>query len=445
MLEFNRALLEGSRGVLVGYSGGADSTALLYLMKRECELRKLPLAAMHVNHGIRGGEALRDELHCREVCESLGIELTVIRADIPSLAEKLGKGLEETARDLRYEKFREALESDSRLDTVATAHNADDNAETLIFNLARGSGLAGLCGIPPERRLGEFRVIRPLLGATKREILAYCEKIGADYITDSTNSDTTYSRNFIRSELIPRLTELNPAFLTATARLTRQAREDSEYLDGIAATFPQSDDGSLDAYELARLERPIAARVLRRFASLEAVHIDAILTLLPRDGELSLPSGVRAEIKRGRLSFTRGEKLEPLEFNFELHRGINFSERREFAISVRDSVREADEIKKDNETLKNIYKLSIPTRLKSDTINNILFARSREPGDAYVSGGMTRRLKKLLNAKKLTELERRTLPVLCDSEGILAVPGVAVADRARGDDILITYYFEKYN
>ena len=331
-------MLDGCTGILVGYSGGADSSALLRLLCGLCRERDIYLVAVHVHHGIRGDEADRDAEFCRRTCEELGVEFRLIRADIPALASRLGRGIEETARDFRYSEFGRILESDARLSHVAVAHNSDDNAETPIFNLVRGCGVDGLGGIAPIRPLGNVAqpiveaaqgnafaqssynsdhaqsshngdhaqssyngdyaqsshngdyaqqragiLIRPLIRVQKREILGYCAENGIEYIIDSTNADTAYTRNYIRAEIIPRLERLNPSFLTAAERLAGLARADSDSLDRTAAAYCASDTIALS--ELNSLDGAIASRAVRILfskhspATLETCHVDSLLRL----------------------------------------------------------------------------------------------------------------------------------------------------------------------
>ena len=162
------SMLKGLKSVLVGFSGGADSTLLLTLLAKESGIR---VAAAHLNHGIRGEEALRDENFCIDYCKKLGIDIYVKHSDIPDIAKTHGLTVEEAARNERYKFFNEILNKQG-YDCIATAHNADDNAETMIFNLVRGASLSGLCGIPPKR--GRF--IRPLLFCERREIEEYCNR-----------------------------------------------------------------------------------------------------------------------------------------------------------------------------------------------------------------------------------------------------------------------------
>ena len=547
-------MLEGCTGILVGYSGGADSSVLLRLLCGLCRERNIYLLAVHVHHGIRGDEADRDAEFCRRACEKLGVEFRLIRADIPALASKLGRGIEETARDFRYSEFRRILDSDARLSHVAVAHNSDDNAETLIFNLVRGCGVDGLGGIVPIRPLGDIAqpiveaaqgnafaqssynsdhaqspyngdhaqspyngdhaqssyngdhaqssyngdhaqssyngdyaqqragiLIRPLITVQKREILGYCAENGIEYIIDSTNADTAYTRNYIRAEIIPRLERLNPSFLTAAERLSGLARADSDSLERTASAYCASDTIALS--ELNSLDGAIASRVVIKLfakhspATLEACHVDSLLRLAAtaREGaSLSLPGRIRAEISRGKLTFidsasansastnsayanlasansayaNNAAPQQRIEFEYPLTIGMNQFTSPDFAAILLPNSKKCGEFEKYNERLKNIYKLSIHAELNSDKINHILFVRSRRAGDAYVFGGMTRRLKKLYNDHKLSRDERERLPVFCDSEGIVWVPGFAVADRARADSdesLSLWYYYNPAN
>ena len=272
-------MLDSSRGVLVGFSGGADSSALLRLMVDECRRRGIFLKAVHIHHGIRGAEADRDADFCESVCVSLGIDFELIRADIPTMAAESGRGLEEEARNFRYSEFSRILGSDSRFDRVATAHNSDDNAETLLFNLIRGTGLGGLSGIPPVRKLGEYEVIRPLIGVTKPEILGFCRENSIDFIHDSTNDDTIYTRNYIRHELMPMIERLNPAFHESARRLSALARADEDCLMSLAKALA----GERTVSSIASAHRAVASRAVALMygevsdSTLEAVLIGAVL------------------------------------------------------------------------------------------------------------------------------------------------------------------------
>ena len=446
-------MLDGVGGVLVGFSGGADSSALLRTMHSLCQEKGIYLHALHVHHGIRGDEADRDAEFCRQECERMGVDFTLERADIPALAKQSGQGIEQTAREFRYQAFERCVLNDSRLNCIATAHNADDNAETVLFNLTRGSGSAGLCGIPPVRYQNAVRVIRPLLYVTKKEITDYCEKNGIQYIFDSTNDDRQYTRNYIRHEVMPLLERINPAFLDSVGRMTEHLTSEREYLDECVMRFVENESlgGGIPVCALNGAHRAVAARAVMLMFSkvseetLEGVHVDAVLELARKGHEyssLSLCGGVKAFVEDGTLFFGEPRKPEAIEFCRELSEGVNLFKDLGFALLVAPEGEISEDLQKDNETLKNIYKLSIHTSLNSDKINHVLSARSRRDGDSYVFGGMTRKLKKLYNDRAVPHRVRAVTPVICDREGIVWVPGFKAADRVRtcGKGTQIIYY-----
>ena len=293
--------------LLVAFSGGADSMALLHFL---CQNVRNPLFAAHINHHLRGEESDRDEAFARTICEKMGMELFVLQADVQKEAETKGFSIEQAARSLRYdflEKTAEGLHA-----KIATAHTLSDNMETVIFHLVRGTGLKGLCGIPPVRN----NIIRPLIACTRDEIEAYCTSNNLSYVTDSTNIDTKYQRNFIRHQIIPALTQINPAFDTAIHRLTEGLVEDEAFLSQTA--LEHIEKFGYSQAELAALSPAIRVRVLRRFIEEfagkmgEAVHIQAMEELIFRGrGEVALPNGVIACVKKSVLT-TEPEKKENL-------------------------------------------------------------------------------------------------------------------------------------
>ncbi len=241
--------------VLVAISGGADSVALLHMLRE----KGYELTAAHYNHGLRP-EADADEEFVKTLCADLGIPFVAGRGDVAADAARCGAGIEETAREMRYA-FLEETRVKSGLGRIATAHNADDNAETVLLNLVRGAGLSGLCGIPPQRG----HIVRPILHLSRAEILAYLTSHNLPYREDASNADTVFRRNYLRHEILPALKALNPALTDAVTRLTGLLREDEEYLTalareeiqlhGIGASFP--------AKRLNSLPKPVSSRVCR--------------------------------------------------------------------------------------------------------------------------------------------------------------------------------------
>ena len=214
--------VDASSCVAVAFSGGADSVALLHMLATATDAR---LTAVHVHHGIRGEEADRDAAFCERFAASLQIPFTLIRVDVPALAAVQKSGLETAAREARYAALSTYLE-ENKIPLLATAHHADDQLETLLQNLLRGSGLRGLCGIPVCRPLGSALVTRPLLQLTKAQLLEYCAQNGLEYVTDSTNTEGCCPRNRLRLEVLPILEEIRHGASAAAARCAASLAED---------------------------------------------------------------------------------------------------------------------------------------------------------------------------------------------------------------------------
>ncbi|MGE5497913.1 MAG: tRNA lysidine(34) synthetase TilS, partial [Syntrophothermus sp.] len=201
-----RLIAEGSR-ILVALSGGPDSVfALKFLHKYEKRF-KIQLGAAHINHSLRGEDSDRDEQFCHELAEKLGIHFYSRRVDVLTYAHKNKLSVEEAARILRYNVLEELAETD-KYDKIVTAHNMNDNTETVLLNLIKGTGLKGISGIPPERG----KIIRPFLSLKKEEILQYLHDTGTEYRIDESNKKNDYERNFIRNILLPSIKDnLNPS------------------------------------------------------------------------------------------------------------------------------------------------------------------------------------------------------------------------------------------
>ena len=222
-------LLSGKNKIepfLVALSGGADSRALFDISSKYCRENGSFFYAAHVNHGIRGDEAIRDRDFCIALARACPEcrDIFVLDADVPKMAAESGRSLELEARLLRYSFFNNIMK-EKNIELLATAHNADDNLETLIFNLTRGSGARGMRGSPQYRLFEGGIIVRPILCMTKSEILDYCRENSLEFVTDSTNECTDYSRNLIRAKIVPLLEELNPEVRRAAMRLSDSMRE----------------------------------------------------------------------------------------------------------------------------------------------------------------------------------------------------------------------------
>lgn len=215
--------------LIVAYSTGLDSTALLHLLHALAPRQGLTLIAAHVHHGLRP-ESDREEAQARAVCASLGLPLETRRLDVRAEARDQGRGLEETARDLRYA-FLESVRREHRADWVVTAHHGDDLAEDIVMRLIRGAGwpgLGGMRGVDPRRRL-----LRPLLDWEKRELQALAEATGLTWSEDASNASPDRTRNRVRHRVLPLLRAENPALATACGRVWQAARRDEDYWDSL--------------------------------------------------------------------------------------------------------------------------------------------------------------------------------------------------------------------
>lgn len=299
-------MVEPGDGVLVGLSGGADSVGLLLVLWKLREMFQISLRALHVHHGLRGAEADRDAAFSRTLCERLEVPFYEFRIDAAKEARDRKCSVEEAGRLARYRLYEEtarAWEEEIRRVHIATAHHADDNAETVLFNLFRGSGLTGLSGIAPVRG----RIIRPLLWAQRSEIQTWLRQQGQDWVEDSTNQESEYSRNWLRNELLPAVEErLNAQAVRHIDQAGRRIRQADSYLEEVAEEWLQkhAPDGRADAKALAEQAEIVQSYIVRRLflkskmplRDVTETHVEAVRELLHQGTgkSVSLPHGFRA-------------------------------------------------------------------------------------------------------------------------------------------------------
>jgi tRNA(Ile)-lysidine synthase len=250
-IALDRSLMSAGERMCVALSGGADSVALLLSLVEANHAKEalgVVLSAVHVHHGLRGADADADEAFVQELCGQLGVPLAVERVDVAGRQAAEREGLEEAARELRYEVFRELMKS-GKADVVATAHTLDDQAETVVMKLLRGAWTKGIGGIAPvienasEESAGkewQGRIVRPILGVRRAEVEVYLRGRGQTWREDATNRDVSLTRNRVRHELMPVLRGFNPGVDVALTRLAEIARDEEAFWQAeVARVLPQ--------------------------------------------------------------------------------------------------------------------------------------------------------------------------------------------------------------
>lgn len=357
--------------VTVALSGGADSVCLLMGLLYWREEFHLELSALHVQHDLRGAESLRDEQFCRDLCEKYEIELQVILVDVKTYQKIHGISLETAARECRYQAF-----SDHGIGLVATAHTASDNLETLIFRLVRGTGLKGLCGIPPRRE----NYIRPLLEISRSEIELFLAEENIDYIIDSSNLQDDYTRNFIRHKIRPLLGQINQNPEKSGIMLTDLLRQEEDFLEistrNAYKNALQPDHSLKDLHLLhpALQRRCIGIYLQTHKISANYQNIILVQGLLAGGGCVELVRGqLTARVSQGRLYLERNQNISYSEAVLRIGRNQIFKN----WIFTAELISRKDHPDDFDRVLKN----SVDLALDYDRIQDLgLILHSRKPG-----------------------------------------------------------------
>ena len=457
-LRENRLLPAGAR-VAVACSGGADSIALLRLLATLREPLGIVVLAAHLNHGLRGAESDGDEAFVEKTAQGLGVAFVSERVDVRKASERNGWNLEDAGRRARRAFF-ERLAGSGRVNLVAVAHTADDQAETVLAQMIRGTGPTGLAGIFPA----SGHVVRPLLEFRREELRTYLRGIGQQWREDSSNADTTRLRARIRAKLVPQLRdEYSPAIVEHLATLARLAREENEFWDALVesrfATLADQRNGRIEIGVLDLLQpialpgdetistastnanavsplRALTERMIRRLykgvrgelRELTALHVANVIKLAESGGKsatLDLPGGIVVRRSLGRIVF---QKAAARELSASRIGGTSRGK-----VSYHYCVEHPE----NGERTLAFPELDTPIRLKvidwsggesdtkretpaldADLMHFPLILRSWRPGDAYRPKGRTsaKKLKELLLAQRVPAGERATWPVL-ESEG----------------------------
>jgi len=412
-IEKNNLIKSGDK-ILVGLSGGADSTSLLHVLKKMQEKYDVEIHAVHINHMVRGEEADRDESFSKKLCKDLNVKYHVRRVDMKVLAKKLKITDEEAGRKIRYDAFNEILESED-LNKIAVAHNKNDNAETFIFRLLRGTGTKGLRAIEYKRG----NVIRPLLDCSRDEIEKYCLENNIEYIVDSTNLENDYTRNKIRNVLIPFVNEKMKTnavdqISKAISSISEQEQYVNDKIDEVIKDILVEDIknkivisknkvNKLSGFE----KKKVISKIINKLKSdkdFERRHYDIVSDFLKQQTgkKIDLPNNLEIRISYDNVIFekiTNESSFERIELEFGIeYKTPKFKAKVEYVV---------DENKN--------YDLYIP----EDIVTNF-YLRTREAGD-FINVCGRKKLKDFFINKKIDRNERDGIILLTNGKEVLYI------------------------
>lgn len=433
-IEKNNLFAYGDH-LLIGLSGGADSVCLALVLKALQESYDLTLTAVHVHHGIRGESANRDLDFSKNLCEKLGIEFVSAYRDVPAIAEKKHLTEEEAGRIVRYQIFEEEAKKRGA-SAIAVAHHMDDQAETVLMNLLRGSGIRGLSGISPKRKLSntsDIFVIRPLLGVRRSEIEEWLTKNKQDWCTDETNLTDDYERCRIRNRLLPLLeSEYNAQATEHIASAAGDFSEAEEYLFSQAAELLREWNENAKGSVCLPIEKLSAKKpLLQRYIVKEAIgrlggskditraHIESVLGLLNKQtgSQIHLPKNRVARLSYGELVIEQIEK------------------------GKKKTKKQPDQNSKIGRSVYSIFPVSekkIPQNccvnwFDYDTIKEGLLMRRRRPKDRICidANGNTQKLSDCMINAKIPAAKRDQIPILAANSRVLWIAGVRMAENCK--------------
>lgn len=449
LIRFDRAVGDKSRSniLLVAVSGGPDSVCLLHLLHRISDVLGVSLHAVHLNHMLRGNSADEDEQYVKALCAGMGVPLTIERADVGSYREKRGLSIEEAARKLRYDFFvRSAV--DYGTDNIALGHTRDDQVETLMMHLVRGSGVAGMRGMRPLTAWRSpdgitLNVIRPLLEITRGETQLYCRECGLQPRVDLSNFSPDHMRNRFRHELLPLMRKYNKNIDEALARAARSAALDIDFIerqvdDAWSRVVTVQPNGLLiDKALYSQYHPSLRMHLLRRAAGyihgdlidIHAVHVEKMDESMskPAGKRLSLPGGMMFHIGYESCLLSRSEKVDCL---FPALDG-------EYALSI-DGETHLPGWRVRTTVLREVVLPSdgFTAYLDLDRCGTELTVRRRRPGDRFQPLGMDvqKKLQDFMVDARTPRSWRDCIPLVCSPEGIIWVVGWRIAEWAKVTD-----------
>jgi tRNA(Ile)-lysidine synthase len=443
------SMLERGDHLVVAVSGGPDSVALLRLLSLLTEEFRLHLTTAHLNHGLRKGEADDEEAFVRRLSEGMGIACICKRLDTPALKEQRPGSLEEICREERY-RFLDEAALKCGAGKIAVGHHRDDQAETVLLHLLRGSGPEGLRGILPVR---DGRIIRPLLEVRRAGILEFLRREGLSFMTDSSNESPIFLRNRVRNELIPRLAaDYNPRIVEGLCQTAGIIRREDDYLRELVRQIlrrwgiePGSDEVELPLADFVALHEALQGRIIKSLLEEAAPlrngigyrHVEAVLLLAcradSRRGSLDLPFRLRVEraggllrigkVKEWKAREREGVDRPRFEYTVEIPATIHLLE-------IGGTVHLARVEKPSTREMKNSPEIAF---MDYDRIMPPLALRNMRPGDRLspLGSGGTKKLKEYFIDRKIAASCRGSIPLLADSGSIIWIAGERISERVR--------------
>lgn len=416
-------LLETNSTVIVGFSGGADSVALLYSLNN----LGYNVLALHIEHGIRGEEAINDADFAENFCKKYNLKFFVEHINVPEFAEKNGFSLETAARIERYRIFNEYSKKYSC--PIAVAHNKNDQAETVLMHLLRGSGLNGLVGM----KYKSGNIIRPLLDVSRNEIEIFNAKHNLDFVVDSTNLSNQYTRNKIRNTVIPVLNDVfGTNCIDNITQCSNILSQYNQYIDSVTEEYQKqyiTCDKNSVRLKIGDVPHIIYIELIKKslellngnIVDIEKVHLENVYSLIDKESgkEHHLPYGIKAKKVYDEIIFSDYDKSFCAEFPFKELKNYNWQ----------------DKTIKSNYTDK-VIKQPFCEYIDADKLPEGVFLRTRKSGDYIfplnLKGKCT--LKKYFIDKKIPSYLRNSLPLLAKDSEILAILGYTVSDKVKLTD-----------
>jgi tRNA(Ile)-lysidine synthase len=430
----DRQLLIPGQSVLLAVSGGVDSMVMLHLFSRCLDSLNLQLSVLHVNHQLRGEESMGDEQFVQEMSDTYGIPCTSNRIDVLSHAHKLHLSKQLAARQLRYQCF-EKIRSQGRADVVATAHHADDNAETVLLNILRGTGIHGLAGIPLKREEG--CIIRPLLFATRKEIEAYAASRKIQFRTDSSNRSLMYRRNELRNKIIPILQSRTPHLVQTLNHVAVRMQDVNEKMrrivDQSIQSMVQRDSMGNMLLDLEILKRhpdflwdEIFVGLLQQLniePTEKKVHALHRLCMQPTGRRVVLQNKVAACRDRNHMVFKTPDDGPALIRLVECGKSYGYNN---FLVSISSPERVPSEYTGTHEV----------EYVDGDRLGRQLVLRTWHPGDWFIPLGMKtkKKLSDFFTDQKVPRYQKSSIPVLESNGTIVWICGKRLDDRFKLTD-----------